>query len=152
MKPSIDARQVLVIIAALGLFAIANVSAGAESSIDERLRSTIAAVRRAKTVSRRLEAAEHLVVLTDKCDCSAVTDDTIHSLVSLLDIDDDGVQMWVAAALGDFGIRAKEAVPKLLSIYSVSACLVLDRGSPATIPIALAKMGVTAPSPKCDRQ
>lgn len=150
MKRCIRLRQLLGIIAALALFLAPNVQASATSpSIDQQLRTAIAKVRRAKTVVHRFDAAEHIVALTDHCDCGAVTDDTIHSLISLLDIEDDGVRMWVAAALGDFGGRAKEAVPKLLSIYSVSACEIWDHGSPATIPIALAKMGVTAPTPEC---
>ena len=150
MKPSIGALKFGALIAALALLMSPSSQAGARSTnIDNQLREAIARVRRTKSVVHRLAAAEHLLALTDNCDCSAVTDDTIHSLVSLLNIDDDGVQMWVAASLGTFGGRAKEAIPKLLSIYSVSACQILDRGSPATIPIALKEMGVTAPKPDC---
>lgn len=149
MKGVLRARHLAGVLTVLALFMFAGLNASAKSDIDRQLKSAIAKVQRSKSVARRLDAAEHLVALTENCDCDAVTDDTIHSLVSLLDIDDDGVQMWVAAALGAFGSRAKEAVPKLLSIYSTSACKILDQGSPATIPIALAKMGVAVPSPNC---
>jgi hypothetical protein len=142
--------KLVTIVAFFALLPTPSVKASAKSAnIDQQLRIAVAKVRRTKSVVRRLDAAEHLAELTVNCDCGSVTDATIHSLVSLLDIDDDGVRMWVAAALGDFGGRAKEAIPKLLSIYSVSACEIHDRGSPATIPFALAKMGVTAPSPNC---
>ena len=147
---SIRSRKFVAITAVLAGLMIPDVHALAKSTnIDRQLRIGVSKVRRAKTVPRRLDAAERLVKLTDQCDCSTVTDETIHSIVSLLDINDDGVQMWVAAALGDLGIRAKGAAPKLLKIYAVSACEVLDRGSPATIPLALAKMGVATPNPDC---
>jgi hypothetical protein len=150
MNLCIGLRQLLGIITVIALLLIPNAQASAKSStIDHQFRSAIAKVRRTKTAVGRLDAAEHLAALTVNCDCGAVTDATIHSIVSLLNINDDGVRMWVAAALGDFGGRAKEAIPKLLSIYSVGACEIWDQGSPATIPIALAKMGVTAPVPNC---
>jgi hypothetical protein len=63
-----------------------DVKASAKSNLDRQLRSAIAKVRSAKTVSLRLAAAEPLLALTDKSNCSPVTDDTIHSLVSLLDV------------------------------------------------------------------
>lgn len=118
--------------------------------INHQLRSAIAKAQRTKPTAKRLEAAERLVALTDERDCSAVTTETIHSLVSLLDIDDDGVRMWVAAALGDIGPRASEAIPKLLSILSVSDCMIWDHSSAATIPIALRKMGRVAPVRNCN--
>ena len=151
MKASICALRSVALIAALALLLLPNEQARAKTSnnVDQQFRIVIAKVRRTKSLVRRLAAAEHLAELTINCNCDSVTDDTIHSIVSLLDIDDDPVRMWVAAALGDFGVRAKEAVPKLLSIYSVSACEIHDRGSPATIPTALKKMGASAPNPNC---
>jgi hypothetical protein len=149
MKLIIYAKRFGIVVMTLALVLIANMEASANSNLDRELRSAIAKVRSAKTVAHRLAAAEHLLALTDKRDCSSVTDDTIHSLISLLDIDDDGVRMWVAATLGVFGMRARGAAPKLLTIYSVSACIVSDQGSDATIPIALKNMGVAVPHPDC---
>lgn len=152
MKASIRVLPFLGVLTALTLSPLTDVKASARSNLDRQLRSAIAKVRTAKSVPLRLAAAEHLLALTDKSDCGSVTDDTIHSLVSLLDIEDDGVQMWVAATLGVIGKRAKGAAPKLLSIYSVSVCAVQDRGSASTIPIALKNMGVAVPVPNCGQQ
>lgn len=149
MRSIICASRFLIVLTTLALVLIAHGEASAQSNLDQQLRSAITKVRQAKTGPRRYTAAEHLLAITYNCDCKEVTDETIHSLVSLLDIDDDAVQMWVAATLGIFGTRAKEAVPKLQSIYSVSACKIQDRGSDATIPIALRSMGVTVTHPKC---
>jgi hypothetical protein len=117
--------------------------------INHQLRSAITKVQRAKTPIAKYDAAVRLAALTDERDCSGVTDETIHSLVSLLDIEDDGVQMWVAAVLGDIGPRAKEAIPKLVSILAVSNCMTWDQSSAATIPIALTRMGITPPRRNC---
>jgi len=152
MRSFIRVLPFLGVLTVLTLSPLTDVKVSAKSNLDLLLKSAIAKVRRTKPGPRQLDAAEHLLALTDNRDCSSVTDETIHSLVSLLDISDDGVQMWVAATLGVFGTRAKEAVPKLLSIYAVSACTIQDRGSPATIPIALKSMGVAVPHPKCSWQ
>ena len=151
MKVLLGTHQIMILFTVLAFLLSGMALAKTQPDINHQLRSTIAKVRRAKTTAERLDAAERLVALTDERDCSAVTNETIHSLVSLLDIEDDGVRMWVAAALGDIGPRASEAIPKLLGILSVSACMVADRGSEATIPIALTKMGVTPPPINCKR-
>lgn len=152
MKQFICMRQLLAILAVFALLPISNAQASAKSTnLDLQLRAAVAKVRRTKSLVPRLAAAEHLAELTVNCDCDSVRDGTIHSIASLLDLDDDPVRMWVAAALGDFGVRAKEAAPKLQSIYSVSACEIHDRGTPATIPMALKKMGVTVREPNCVR-
>ena len=151
MKVLFATPQVMILFTVLSFLLSGVALAKTPPDINHQLRSTIAKVRRAKTTAERLDAAERLVALTDDRDCSAITNETIHSLVSLLDIEDDGVRMWVAAALGDIGPRASEAIPKLLSILSVSACMVADRGSAATIPIALTKMGETPPQINCQR-
>lgn len=151
MKAHLSTPQIVILFVVLAFLLPSVALAKTRPEINHQLRSAIARVRRAKTLPEKLDAAERLVALTDERDCSAVTDETIHSLASLLDIEDDGVRMWVAGALGDIGPRASEAVPKLLSILSVSACTVADRGSLATIPKALTKMGVTPPAINCQR-
>ncbi len=111
--------------------------------INQELQRAITKVRKAKTIRAKSDAAERLVALVDDRDCSDVTDQTIQSLISLLDIPEDVVRTWVAAALGQIGPRARAAVPKLLSILAEIECKDLDFSSEATIPIALGKMGVT---------
>jgi hypothetical protein len=149
MKVPFGTPQIMVLLTASAFLFSGTALAESRPDLNHQLRSRIAKVRRAKTTAERLDAAERLVALTDGRDCSAVTNETIHSLVSLLDIEDDGVRMWVAAALGDVGPRASEAIPKLLSILSVSDCMIWDHSSAATIPIALKRMGVDPPSRNC---
>ncbi len=117
--------------------------------INKQIQMAITKIRKARTTTARLDAAERLVALTDERDCSEVTDETIHSMVSLLDLQDDGVRMWVAAALGDIGPRGKIAVPKLLSILAEVECRNWDHSSASTIPVALTRMGVTPPRGNC---
>jgi len=149
MKVSCCTLQLVIMLALATPLLPGEARARAKSDVNQQLKSAIAKVRRAKTPIGRLDRAERLLALTYERDCSAVTDETILSLVSLLDIDDDGVQMWVAAVLGVIGPRAKIAVPKLLSILAVSDCQMWDLSSAATIPIALKSMGITPPPRNC---
>ena len=126
-------------------------SAKTMDDINTQLLGAIAKVRKAKTPATRYKAAERLGAITYEQDCSVVSDETIQALISLLDIEDDGVRMWVASDLGDIGPRAKAAAPKLISILSVSNCMTWDHSSASTIPIALKKMGVDPPARNCDR-
>lgn len=123
----------------------------AKHDINAQLLHAIARVREARTPAARYKAAQRLGAVTYERDCTEVNDNTIEALISLLDIEDDGVRMWVASDLGDIGPRAKAAVPKLVSIISVSECMAWDHSSAATIPIALKRMGVEAPSRDCNR-
>jgi hypothetical protein len=117
--------------------------------INAQLLGAIAKVRKAKTPAARYKAAERLGAITYEKDCGSLDDKTIQALISLLDIEDDGVRMWVASDLGDIGPRAKAAVPRLISILSVSDCMTWDHSSAATIPIALRKMGADPPVRNC---
>ncbi|MFZ0819407.1 MAG: hypothetical protein WAM91_05015 [Candidatus Acidiferrales bacterium] len=118
--------------------------------INTQLLKAIAKVRKAKTPAARYKEAERLGAITYEKDCSGVNDKTIQALISLLDIEDDGVRMWVASDLGDIGPRAKAAAPKLISILSVSNCMTWDHSSASTIPIALKRMGVDPPARNCN--
>lgn len=126
-------------------------SAKTKQEINKQLLDAIAKVRNARTPAARYKAAQRLGAITYERDCSDVDDKTIQALISLLDIEDDGVRMWVASDLGDIGPRAKAAIPKLISILSVSDCMAWDHSSAATIPIALKRMGVDPPSRNCNR-
>ena len=120
-------------------------------NLNARLSDAIAKVRRAKTPAARYKAAQHLGAITYEKDCSSVDDKTIQALISLLDIEDDGVRMWVASDLGDVGPRAKAAAPRLISILSVSNCMTWQHSSAATIPIALRRMGMDPPARNCNQ-
>jgi hypothetical protein len=126
-----------------------SVRAFAKSDTNQRLMSVIKKVKRERTPAARLTTAEELVSITDGHDCADITDQTLLALVSLLDLDDDGVRMWTAASLGDIGPRANIAVPKLLSILAGNNCKSWDHSSAATIPIALRRIGVEPPLRNC---
>lgn len=124
--------------------------ANTKEDINKQLLDAITTIRKAKTPAARYKAAQGLGAITYEKDCSSVDDKTIQALISLLDIEDDGVRMWVASDLGDIGPRAKAAVPKLISILSVSDSMTWDHSSAATIPIALKRMGVDPPLRNCN--
>jgi hypothetical protein len=149
MKTDRSACQIVILCVAFALLLPGEARAKAKPDINQQLQSAIAKVRRAKTTSAKSDAAEHIVALTDERDCSDVTDQTVQSLISLLDLPDDGVRMWVAAALGDIGPRAMAAAPKLLSILAEVECMSWDLSSASTIPDALTRMGVTPPQRNC---
>ena len=142
-------RQFVIFFAAIAMFFPEVARASTNHDINQQLRSAVLTVRRMKTLASRRSAAEHLAAVTNERDCRTVNAETIRSVVSLLDINDDIVQMWVAASLGDIGPRAKIAVPKLLSILSVSDCKMWDLSSAASIPVALKKMGEIPPPRNC---
>lgn len=149
MKTAQNAHRIAILCVAFAFLQPGIAKAKARPDINQELQSTMAKVRKAKTTTARSDAAEHLVALIDDRDCSDVTDQTIQSLISLLDMPDDIVRTWVAAVLGQIGPRAKGAVPKLLTILAEVECENLDFSSAATIPIALGKMGVTPPPLNC---
>jgi hypothetical protein len=149
MKLTRDVYQIAILCVALALPLPGVTRAQAKPDINQQLQRAIARVRKAKTITAKSDAAERLVTLIDDRDCSDVTDQTIQSLISLLDMPEDSVRTWVAAALGQIGPRAKAAVPKLLSILADIECKDLDFSSEATIPIALKRMGVTPPPRNC---
>jgi len=111
--------------------------------LDSRLRATIAAVRSAKSPNARYDAADQLAVLTRKSRPGSVTDSTVADLTDLLDDPDDGVRMFAAAALGN--LKAKSAIPKLLSLLPAADCLEGVLTSARSIRFALKRMGVKPP-------
>jgi hypothetical protein len=149
MKTIRNKHQVTILCVAIALLLPGVAWAKTKPDINQQLQSAIAKVRKARTTDAKYYAAERIVALTDERDCSDVTDETIQSMISLLDMPDDGVRMWVAGALGDIGPRAKAAVPKLLSILAEVDCMTWDHSSAATIPVALRTMGVTPPPRNC---
>jgi hypothetical protein len=151
MKTIYFVIQSAIFFVSMALFLPSAAKAQTGPDINQQLRSAITSVRKAKTITASSDASERLVSLTYEKDCSGVSDETINSMVSLLNIPNDIVRMWVAGALGNIGPRAKVAVPKLLKILSDVQCNNLDLSSASTIPVALRKMGVIPPPSNCSR-
>jgi hypothetical protein len=118
-------------------------------SLQTQISETIQNVKTGKTATIRADAARHLTEITHRKNLNAVDDATLSTLASLLDSHEIPVVVWVAACLGDFGQRARFAVPKLEKILVETDC---DRGiSPRmSIEPALKRIGVKPPPPHCD--
>lgn len=93
----------------------------------------------------RAEALDRIAWLTRGVSPYLVSDRTIADMVALLDMNDDQVRFYIAGALGNLGLRAKAAIPKLLAILPVAECVQGSLTSPATILPALEGMGVKPP-------
>lgn len=119
--------------------------AATDALLNAKLEEAIADVRMSVSPMQRSEAAEHLADLTHRAKPNSVDDKTIADMVSLLDIPDDSVRGWTAAALGQLGRRARAAAPKLLALLPQVDCLDGDLTSAAAIRPALEKMGVKVP-------
>jgi hypothetical protein len=128
------------------LFLMANVvHASTDPVLNAKLEEVIAKVRADKSDVARAEAAESLAELTHRVKPTSVDDKTIADMVSLLDIPDDSLRAWTAAALGHLGRRAKAAAPKLLALLTEVDCLEGDLTSAASIRPALKRMGAKPP-------
>lgn len=93
----------------------------------------------------KMEALKRIAWLTHGVQPLLVSDQTIYDMMSLLDIPDDEVRLYIAGALGNLGPRARIAVPKLLAVLAEVKCLRGSLTSTATIRPALEKMGATLP-------
>jgi hypothetical protein len=129
------------------LFGIVN--ATSDSMSVKRLTDTIVKIRTGDTSVIRTEAAQHLFELTSGIDPNEVGDKTIVDLISLLDLSDDSVRYWVARCLGNFGLRARIAIPTLQKVLAEVDCLQGSKTSASGIRFALTQMGVTPPAPTC---
>lgn len=120
---------------------VGTASAGTDPGLNQKLETTIAAVRITQSSMARNDAAERLADLTRKARPASVSDSTVNDLLSLMDDSNDVVRLWVAAALGNLGPRAKVAIPKLLALLPETDCLDGDLTSAAAIRPALKRMG-----------
>ena len=130
---------------ALTFIAATTVYAATDTALNARLEETIAKVRAAQSTNVQAEEAEHLAELTHRVNPTSVDDKTVADMISLLDIPDDSVRGWTAAALGHLGHRAKAAAPKLLALLPEVDCLEGDLTSASSIRPALKRMGVKPP-------
>ncbi len=111
---------------------------------------TIARIRTGETSTTRTNNAANLATFTRSIEPKKVNDATLNEIVSLLNTDDDGVRLWVAASLGNLGPRARIAVPTLLDLLRKVDCLEGELTSAGAIRLALTRIGKTPPpEPKC---
>lgn len=139
----------LAIAAASFLFLGPPVQARGSRLLNQQLTNVIAKVRAGETSSLRTAAAEHLAELTRRINPNRVDDVTLTGMISLLNTSEDSVRFWVAASLGNLGLRARAAVPVLLKLLPEVDCLRGNLTSAPAIRAALSRMGETPPPPKC---
>jgi len=120
-------------------------NAGTKPMLNSKLEETVRAVKSAGSPMEQIRAAQHLAELTKGVPALSVDDATVSDITSLLDMPEDAVRGWVAAALGHLGRRAKVAAPKLLALLPEADCMQGDLTSAASIRPALKRMGVEPP-------
>src|SRR5579872_2630135 len=139
--------SVAVLITQMLLFSVKLV---AQSSVKEEVSEAVTLVRIGHSPNERTIAAMLLSQITNGEASDRVDDESLRSIIALLDINDDSVRGWVALCLGNnFGPRAKAAVPKLLMILD-HADWKASHTSVPEIRVALKKIGAVVPPSKCD--
>lgn len=127
---------------------------GSNAKLLRQIQETITKIQAMKgpPSMARTNEAEHLSELTEKVNSAEVNDRTLGNLISLLDnAPDDSVRLWVAAAIGNLGPRAKSAVPALLRDVRETDCIPLaEMTSAGAARVALKRIGVVPPPlPDC---
>lgn len=125
-----------------------------QPALVDQLKDAIKTVRTNPMSSKaRYEAEKRLALLTSKVLPKDVDDATLADLISLLDTTDESVRLWVAVSLGNLGVRARPAIPKLLAILAeVENCEFTSLSSAAAIRPALSRIGEEPPPrPQCGK-
>jgi hypothetical protein len=102
--------------------------------------------------ARNYIAAEELAQIVRKIDTSTVDDNSLKEIASLLDSTDGAVRMWVAGALGHFGIRASAYAPRLQQMVSEESCNLTGITAADTAHFALTRMGIVRGPFGCSHQ
>jgi hypothetical protein len=143
---------ILAIIASLWILSrLERAKAEGQQMLRWQFAETVTTVRTGKDSTVRTDAAQHLFELTRGIRAKQLDDESIAEIASLLDGSDDSVRYWVARCLGNFGARARIAVPKLMGLLPKADCLTGDKTSASGIRFALEQMGVAPPpTPTCN--
>lgn len=126
---------------------------GSNAKLLRQIQETIAKIQAMKgpPSMARTNEAEHLSDLTEKINPEKVDNRTLNKLICLLDnAPDDSVRLWVAAAIGNLGPRARPAVPALLRDIQENDCIPLaEMTSAGAARVALKRIGVMPPPRNC---
>jgi hypothetical protein len=133
------------IVLILTLFAAQMAQAATDTALNRKIERAIAKIRAAQSAGTQAEEAARLAELTRQINPASVGDRTVADMISLLDLPNDSVRAWAAAALGNLGRRAKAAVPKLLALLAEVDCSRGDLTSAASIRPALRRIGAKPP-------
>lgn len=151
LKNKLKKSLFTVLIAVAPIISLANTALTGNSVSIEELRAVVAKmhVDERPGVAWKEDAAEHLAELTREVDPQEVDEKTVIDILSLMDSSTDGVRYWVARSLGNLGLRAKVAVPKLQKILIEVDCVQGSKTSASGIRFALTKMGAPPPPVVC---
>jgi len=131
--------------------ALKNFGSRINAQLTMKLKKTVASAREVTSLNEQRKAAEEVSTLTCFINPALVDDKTIADVISLLDIPDRSVQIFVTVALGPFGSRAKAAAPKLLVLLREDECiqwnLTASTGVPWSVRLRpmLEQMGIEPP-------
>ena len=118
---------------------------------DKTVRRQVLRVRSSRSDIERAAAAEDLFDLVKGKNLSHVSWQTIHMISDFIGNNSDGVTVWIAATLGEFGGRASFAAPRLVETLKEVDCRRVDASSAFTIRAALKKMGENVPDSECSK-
>jgi hypothetical protein len=118
---------------------------------DKTVRRQILRVRSSQSDIERAAEAEDLFDMVKGKDVSHVNLRTVHMVSGFISDNSDGVTIWIAATLGEFGGRASFAAPRLIETLRRVECGRVDASSAFTIRVALKKMGETVPDSECSK-
>jgi hypothetical protein len=142
---------VIVLLVSLSLlFMPATTMAQNDDGTAASIREKMASIRTGLTSEARTAAAKQLFEITRRHASRHVDRKSLLDIASLLDTEEDSVRYWVAMTLGNFGPRAKFAVPRLVAVLTQVDCSHASKTSASGIRVALRKIGVHNPPSKCE--
>lgn len=117
-----------------------------------KINQIITKVNTGEGMGVKADFAEQLAIDTRNVCPAEVDDRTIKKMIALLDIQNDPVRAWVAAALGNIGPRAKSAVPALLHILRGMDkrynCKFVSVSPADAVRLAIKRIGAQPPRPQ----
>jgi hypothetical protein len=119
-------------------------------SLNNEVLLTVNLVQMGRSSNERATAGQLLCAITHGDMATQVNDESLRSIIALLDMKDDSVRYWVALCLGNFGHRAMPAAPKLLKILEEVDCVRADLPPGDAIRSVLKRIGVEAPPRRCE--
>lgn len=134
----------------LGLLS-ASIASAQSFLADKAVRTQVLRVKSSPSDIEQAAAAEELFDLVKGRNLNRVRPQTIRMISTLLDTNFDGVRLWIAATLGEFGVRASFTAPRLIAIFKQVECRHVDASSAFTIQTALKKMGENIPNTECSK-
>src|SRR5216684_8226482 len=113
-------KACVIVIAGVMIISLSSgqVSASDRATFNVQLREMSRKARSGESATARAYAAERIADMTAGLDVNKVDDENLSALISLLDASEDPVRLWVAVSLGNLGLRAGRAIPRLQELLT----------------------------------